>query len=73
MLLYIIFIRRLMFFRYWYPLLLIFPQVVILQQSFQSGHLKFVEIDHDIISKAILSLPLIQERHLSVTGEKYVH
>ena len=29
----------------------------------------FVEIDHDIISTAILSLPLIQEGLLSVTSE----
>ena len=29
----------------------------------------FVEIGHEIISVAILSLPLIQERQLSVTGE----
>ena len=30
----------------------------------------FVEIGHEIISTAILSLPLIQVRQLSVTGEK---
>ena len=29
----------------------------------------FVEIDHEIFSTAILSLPLIQERQLSVSGE----
>ena len=29
----------------------------------------FVGIGHEIISKTILSLPLIQERQLSVTGE----
>ena len=29
----------------------------------------FVGIGHKIISKTILSLPLIQERQLSVTGE----
>ena len=37
------------------------------------GHLTFAEIDHEIISLVILSLPLIQEGHLSVTGEKHVH
>ena len=30
----------------------------------------FVQIGHEIISKAILSLPLIQEGQLSVTGER---
>ena len=30
----------------------------------------FVEIDHEVISTVILSLPLIQERQLSVSGEK---
>ena len=30
----------------------------------------FVEIGHEIISSAILSLPQIQEGHLSVTGER---
>ena len=30
----------------------------------------FVEIDHEIISTAILSLPLIQIGQLSVTGER---
>ena len=29
----------------------------------------FVEIDHEIFSKVILSLPLIQEGQLSVSGE----
>ena len=33
----------------------------------------FVEIDHEIFSTVILSLPLIQERQLSVSGEKNVH
>ena len=33
----------------------------------------FVEFGHEIISKAFLSLPLIQEGQLSVTGEKNVH
>ena len=30
----------------------------------------FVEIGHEIISTAILALPLIQEGQLSVTGER---
>ena len=30
----------------------------------------FREIDHEIFSAAILSLPLIQEEHLSVSGER---
>ena len=30
----------------------------------------FVEIDHEIISTVILSLPLIQEGQLSVSGER---
>ena len=30
----------------------------------------FVEIDHEIFSTVILSLPLIQEVHLSVSGER---
>ena len=30
----------------------------------------FVEFGHEIISTAILSLPLIQEGQLSVTGER---
>ena len=30
----------------------------------------FVEIDHEIFSAVILSLPLIQEGHLSVAGER---
>ena len=33
----------------------------------------FVEIDHEIFSTVILSLPLIQEGQLSVSGERYVH
>ena len=32
--------------------------------------LSFVEISHEIISTAILSLPLIQEGQLSVAGER---
>ena len=30
----------------------------------------FVEIDHEIFSSVILSLPLIQEGHISVSGER---
>ena len=30
----------------------------------------FVDIDHEIFSADILSLPLIQEGHLSVSGER---
>ena len=30
----------------------------------------FVEIDHEIFSTVILSLPLIQEEQLSVSGER---
>ena len=30
----------------------------------------FVEIDHEIFSKVILSLPLIQEGQLSVSGKR---
>ena len=30
----------------------------------------FVEIDHEIFSKVILSLPLIQEGQFSVSGER---
>ena len=33
----------------------------------------FVDVDHEIISTAILLLPLIQEGLLSATSEKYVH
>ena len=35
----------------------------------QLGYVTFVVIDHEIISMAIIPLPLIQERQLSVTGE----
>ena len=35
----------------------------------QPGPITFVEIDHGSISRVILPLPLIQEGHLSVTGE----
>ena len=34
------------------------------------GFLSFVEIDHEIFSMVILSLPLIQEGQLSVSGER---
>lgn len=34
----------------------------------QLGHSAFVEIDYEIFSMAILTLLLIQKRHLSVTG-----
>ena len=34
------------------------------------GNISFVEIDHEIFSTVILSLPLIQERQLSVSGER---
>ena len=30
----------------------------------------FVEIDHEILSRVILSLLLIQERHLSISGKR---
>ena len=33
-------------------------------------HYSFVEFGHEIISMTILSLPLIQEGQLSVTGER---
>ena len=36
----------------------------------QLGHIIFVEICHEIISTVILSLPLIQEGQLSVSGER---
>ena len=35
----------------------------------QLGHITFVEFDNEIISMVFLSLPLIQEGLLSVTGE----
>ena len=34
------------------------------------GNYSFVEIDHEIFSTVILSLPLIQEGQLSVSGER---
>ena len=36
----------------------------------RGGQHSFVEIDHEIFSTAILSLPLIQEWQLSVSGER---
>ena len=39
----------------------------------RSGKHSFVEIGHEIISKAILSLPLIQVEQLSVTCERLVN
>ena len=36
----------------------------------RSGNILFVEIDYEIISRVILSLLLIQERQLSVSGER---
>ena len=36
----------------------------------QSRQHSFVEIDHEIFSMVILSLPLIQEGQLSVSGER---
>ena len=33
-------------------------------------YVSFVEIDHEIFSTVILSLPLIQEGQLSVSGER---
>ena len=35
-----------------------------------SPAISFVEIDHEIFSTVILSLPLIQEGQLSVSGER---
>ena len=34
------------------------------------GNILFMEIDHEIFSTIILSLPLIQEGQLSVSGER---
>ena len=34
------------------------------------GNISFVEIDHEIFSTVLLSLPLIQEGQLSVSGER---
>ena len=35
-----------------------------------SGNISFMEIDHEIVSKVILSLPLIQKGQLSVSGKR---
>ena len=41
------------------------------QVQYQPGPATFlVEIDHEIFSMVILSLPLIQERQLSVSGKR---
>ena len=45
------------------------PEVVGLTPAEVQQH-SFVEIDHEILSTVILSLPLIQEGQLSVSGEK---
>ena len=37
--------------------------------KFQLGHVTFVELDHEINSTIILTLLLIQEGELSVTGK----
>ena len=39
-------------------------------QYFLDRQHSFVEIDHEIFSTVILSLPLIQEGQLSVSGER---
>ena len=38
--------------------------------DWRPGGRRFVEIDHEIFSTVILSLPLIQEGQLSVFGER---
>ena len=38
--------------------------------AFRGRQHSFVEIDHEIFSTVILSLPLIQEGQLSVSGER---
>ena len=40
------------------------------QSDAPSGHISFVEICHEIMSTAILSLPLIQVGQITVTGER---
>ena len=37
---------------------------------FKKGSCQFLEIDHEILSTVILSLPLIQEGQLSVSGKR---
>ena len=44
------------------------PEVMGLSPGRPVGHITFVEIDYEIISKAFISLPLIPEWQLSVTG-----
>ena len=45
----------------------------LIASEFQFGHRSFVEIDNEIISKVILSLPLIQEGHLVSYWQNCVH
>ena len=42
-------------------------------QSLPSWQIFFVEIDHEIFSTVILSLPLIQEGQLSISGKILVN
>ena len=49
----------------------LFPRVTVTETSPRRGRQhSFVEIDHEIFSTVILSLPLIQEGQLSVSGER---
>ena len=55
--------------------LTIIPQVLVMYLGLYIYNLRgrqhsFVEIDHEIFSTVILSLPLIQEGQLSVSGER---
>ena len=36
----------------------------------RGGQYSFMELDHEIVSEVIISLPLIQEGQLSVSGER---
>ena len=45
-------------------------EVIVFAPSLNSAINHFVEIDHEIFSTVILSLPLIQEGQLSVSGER---
>ena len=47
----------------------LFPMVHTCINKLELEH-SFVEIDHEIFSTVILSLPLIQEGQLSVSGER---
>ena len=47
---------------------LLFKENKGLQVKAKLSRITFMEIDHDIISLVILSLSLVQEGHLSVTG-----